>query len=198
MEYKGGFLLRSARYSGNSDTFEKELETKMVKGCKQMSKKIEQMFHLRSDKRRKIRGLDLDKITRVVPLLVVQDQLLSAPFVNWFLNKRFSDLLNRDLLRIDVKVDSLIVVGIRELETMAESSRAGKFDLFAGLQLKCYVDPSMTLNLHNFLLEKTNYGEGRSKCIESIVEELFAETSKYLFGKKIRRRQKAHPRRDQS
>ena len=184
MEYKGGFLLRQARYSGDVGAFEAELESKIVKGCKQLARKIEALFHKRPEDRKTLRTIDLTHITRVVPLLVVQDHILGGPLVNWTINKRFSELLDRDLLRPEVKVDALNVVGIRELETMAESAEAGEFDLFHGLQLKCYEDPEMVLNLHNFLCDQPGYGEGKSSRITSLLDEQLKETMEYLFGKK--------------
>jgi hypothetical protein len=76
------------------------------------------------------------------------------------------------------------VIGIRELETMAESVEAGEFDLFRSLQYKCYADPEMVLNLHNFLWDQAGYGEGKSGRIATLLEEQLKEATEYLFGKK--------------
>jgi len=187
MEYKGGFLLRGAKYSGDAAIFEAELETKIIKGCKQLARKIEALFNRPPGSKRKLRSINVSRVTRVVPLLVVQDNILGGPLVNSMINKRFNEELGRDLLRPEVTVDSLIVVGIRELETMAESAEEGSFDLFHGLQYKCYADPEMRLNLHNFLLELPGYGEGKSSRISKLLEEQLSEARKYLFG---RRKQK--------
>ena len=67
---------------------------------------------------------------------------------------------------------------------MAESAEAGDFDLFDGLQLKCYADPEMRQNLHNFLLELPGYGKGKSSRILTLLDEQFNEITEYLFGKK--------------
>lgn len=182
MEYKGGFLLRGAKYSGDQTLFEVELESKIVKGCKQLARKIEKLFDRRREQRKTLRDVPLDHITRVVPVLVVQDQILGGPLVNWRLNQRFNELLDRSCLRSDVTVDSLNVVGIRELEAMAECAEAGSFDLFHALQLKCYVDPEMVHNLNNFLLDLPEYGIHKSDRIRAILEELSKETMQYLFG----------------
>jgi hypothetical protein len=184
MEYKGGFLLRGAKYSGDRGLLEAELETKIVKGCKQLARKIEALFHYRPEHRKNLAKLPLHHVTRIVPLLVVQDSVLGAPLVNWKLNNCFNEVLDRALLRADVRVDSLNVVGIRELETMAESAEAGTFDLFAGLQLRCYSDPEMRSNLHNFLMSRPGYGEGRSARIKALVDQQLRETKEYAFGSK--------------
>jgi len=183
MEYKGGFLSREARYSGDVALFESDLERKIVKGCNQLARRIETLFHRRRESRNPLRNVPVDHVTRVVPLLVVQDHILNGPLVNWWLNKRFNTLLNRSLLRPEVKVDALNVVGIRELETMAESAENAGFDLFHGLQYKCYADPEMHANLHNFLLELPGYGEGKSSRIERLLDEQLKEAQEYLFEK---------------
>jgi hypothetical protein len=184
MEYKGGFLLREARYSGDVSVFEEELESKIIKGCKQLVRKIEALFHKRPGARKELRSIDVKRVTRVVPLLVVQDHILGGPLVNWMINKRFNEILDRTLLRPEVKVDALNVIGIRELETMAESAEAGLFDLFHGLQYKCYADPEMVLNLHNFLGDQPGYGEGKSRRISTLLEKQLKEATEYLFGRK--------------
>jgi hypothetical protein len=183
MEYKGGFLLREARYAGSSILLEAELETKIAKGCKQIARKIESLFNRQPNYRRLLRDIPLDHITRIVPVLVVQDPILGGPLLNWRINKSFNEILDRTQVRPDVTVDALNVVGIRELETMAESAESGGFDLFGGLQLRCYADPEMRSNLHNFLLDVPGYGEGKSVRIDSILESQFAEALTYLFGK---------------
>jgi|HubBroStandDraft_6_1064221.scaffolds.fasta_scaffold03484_5 hypothetical protein len=184
MEYKGGFLLREARYAGDATIFDEELESKIVKGCKQLARKIEALFGRQAALQKQMRNIDVSRVTRIVPLLVVQDQILGGPLVNWTINRRFNEVLDRSLLRPGVTVDSLIVIGIRELETMAESSEAGIFDLFYGLQSKCYLDPEMRLNLHNFLFELPGYGEGKSSRITTLLENQLQEAIEYLFGKK--------------
>jgi hypothetical protein len=183
MEYKGGFLLRGARYSGDQALFERELESKIVKGCKQLARNIEALFNRRTGYRKALESVPSDHVTRVVPLLVVQDHILGGPLVNWQLNERFNKLLDRATLRPGVTVDALNVVGIRELETMAESAEAGTFDLFGGLQYRCYADPEMRSNLHNFLLDRPGYGEGKSTRIKAILDQQYSETIEYLFGK---------------
>jgi hypothetical protein len=124
----------------------------------------------------------LDHVTRIVPVLVVQDPILRSPLVNWLLNRKFNQFLDKDQLRHGVSVDSLNVVNIHELETMAESSEGGTFDLFHALQLRCFRDPEMVSDLQNFLLEVPGYGQGKSERIDAIVDEQWKEIENYVFG----------------
>ncbi len=182
MEYKGGFLKIEARYSGNREVFDADLELKIGEGCKQLAWKIDALFNMNPARRKTLRDVRLDNITRIVPVLIVQDHILRGPFINWWINKIFNRLLDRTILRSDVIVDSVNVVGIHELETMAESAEAGTFDLFRALQLRCFTDPEMRSELHNFLLTIPGYAQARSERIDRTVDDYFTEINGYLFG----------------
>jgi len=181
MEFKGRYLKVEARYSGNFTAFEADLELKIGEGCRQLARKIELLFNMDFRSRKRLAEIPLEHVTRVVPVLVVQDNILRGPFVNWWLNKRFNQLLDRSRLRCGVTVDSMNVVGIHELETMAESAEAGSFDVFHGLQLRCYSDPEMRSDLQNFLLTVPGYGAGKSARIDEILDQQWDEIEKYMF-----------------
>jgi hypothetical protein len=125
LEYKGGFLKHEARYSGNKEAFEADLDLKIGAGCQQLASKIEMLFNSTPGTRRKLRDISLDHVTRVLPVLVVQDLLLRGPLINWWLNKRLSQILHKDRIRPGVTIEPLNVVGIHELESLAESAEGG-------------------------------------------------------------------------
>jgi len=66
---------------------------------------------------------------------------------------------------------------------LVKSAEAGAFDLFHGLQYRCFEDPEMVLNLHNFLCDQPGYGEGKSSRITTLLDEQLKEATEYLFGK---------------
>jgi hypothetical protein len=183
MEYKGGFLKIEARYSGNPLAFESDLDLKIGEGCQQLASKIELLFNADPKKRKTLKDIPLDHITRVVPVLVVQDHILRGPFINWRLNKIFNDRLDRTQLRPDVSVDSMNLVGIQELETMAESAEGGTYDILHGFQLRCFKDPEMRSELQHFLMTIPGYGSGKSERIEKILAQQWEAIEEYLFGK---------------
>jgi hypothetical protein len=181
MEYKGGLLKTEARYSGRIDSLEADLDLKIGEGCRQLARKIETIFRKVSSARKTLRDVPTEHVTRVVPALVVQDPILRGPLINWMLNRTFNQALDREKLRTGVTVEPLNVVGIHELETMAESAEAGAFDIFHGLQLRCHFDPEMRGGLHNFLLNVPGYGEGNSTRRQQSLAEQLDELRKYLF-----------------
>jgi hypothetical protein len=66
---------------------------------------------------------------------------------------------------------------------MAESAEGGQFDIFHGLQLRCFKDPEMKSELQEFLSAIPGYGSGKSERIETIMREQFEELTEYSFGK---------------
>lgn len=183
MEYKGKVLKLEARYSGDPSAFESDMDLKIVEGCEQLAKKIQGLFHIVEGKRRRLKDVSLDHVTRVLPVLVVQDHILRGPFVNWRLNQSFLSILDRGVLRPTVTVEPLNVVGIQELETMAESAEGGSFDIFQGLQMRCLRDPEMKSELQEFLSGMPGYGSGKSNRVEQLVQDQFEELQNYSFGK---------------
>ncbi len=185
MEYKGGFLKLEARYSGDVKAFKTDLLLKIGKGCKQLANKIESVFHIKPAMRRRVVEFSSEGITRVVPVLVVQDQILRSPLVNWTLNKHFNSLLDRSILRPGITVDSLTVASIHEIETMAESAEGGSFDILKGLQLRCFRDPDMSSDLHNFLFGLPGYGKGKTARYQQIFDQHWSEMKTFMFGEEL-------------
>lgn len=182
MEYKGNLLKSEARYSGNVESFEKDLDKKIGEGCRQLARKIQAIFSIKPSGRRTLRDIPTEHVTRIVPVLVVQDPILRGPLVNSMLNRIFSLALDREELRLGVMVEPLNVVGVHEMETMAESAEIRGFDIFYGLQLRCQTDPEMQLGLHNFLLNIEGYGEGMSARRQRSMDRQLAELREYLFN----------------
>jgi hypothetical protein len=54
--------------------------------------------------------------------------------------------------------------------------------MFYGLQLRCFRDPEMRSELHNFLMAVPGYGKGKSERIEKILREQWVDIEKYVFG----------------
>jgi hypothetical protein len=180
IECKGGLLKLEARYSGKKDVFEMDLDLKIGEGCRQLARKIEAIFGTVPSTRKALQNIPTDHVTRIVPVLVVQDPILRGPFINWHLNRAFERALDKSKLRVGVAVEPLTLVSVNELESMAESAEAGNFDIIHGLQLRCHDDPEMRGGLHNFLLNIAGYGEGRSARKEKSMAEQLAEILKFI------------------
>jgi|HubBroStandDraft_1064217.scaffolds.fasta_scaffold08261_4 hypothetical protein len=158
LEYKGGFLSQEAKYSARSEALTYELERKIVPGCDQLASKIGALFNSDSSKRKKVPAIPVQHVSRVLPVLIVQDHALRGLSINWWLNRRFRELMNARPLRDGVEVLPLNVVNIEDLETLVESSDGGVFDFIYSLHNKAVRDPEMKQQLHNYLLGAPGYG----------------------------------------
>jgi len=182
MEYKGGFLARGARYSGNAEEFTKDVDRKFGAGCHQLASKLNLLFAQEESQRRKITDAPpLTHVRAVVPVLVLQDNILRGPFLNWYLNRQFQNELTCLSLRPDIVVRPLSVVNVFELETMVNSSEASGFDFIYGLHHRAVRDRDMLSELQEFMMQFPTYGRKQSARWMRVYEELQRSLFGYLF-----------------
>lgn len=127
-EYKGGFIARNARYSGDSAGFLADLDKKITVGCRQLAEKIGLAFAEDDRRRQKLVDLDCGGVRALVPMLVVQDQILRVPLANWYLNRRFQEFMAGEKIRPDVIIRPLTVLTIDELESIIHLIEGDDFD----------------------------------------------------------------------
>jgi hypothetical protein len=122
-------------------------------------------------------------VTRILPLLVVQDHTLRAPFVNWWLNRHFRGLVSGFKLRDGLEILPLNVLNIEDLETMIESVEAGPFDFIYALKYRALRDPEMVSQFHNFMMGTRGYGEHGSKRFNEYFDKVKERIFSYIFPK---------------
>jgi len=182
LEYKGGFLARGARYSGNIDEFVKDVNEKFGAGCHQLAWKLNALFAQQESQRKKITNAPpLSHVRAVVPVLVLQDHILRVPFLNWYLNRRFQIELASFSLRPGVLVRPLSVVNIFELETMVDSSEASGFDFVYALHHRCVRDEEMISEVQDVMMQFPTYGRQQSARWMRVYEEIKSSMFGYLF-----------------
>jgi hypothetical protein len=115
------------------------------------------------NRRRLAESLPPDRVRKIIPLLVVQDQSLRGPLVNWWLNKYFQERISGFKLRDGLEILPLNVASIEDLETMVESADVGAFDFVYSLRYRVWREPEMLSQFHNFMLGVRGYGEHGSK-----------------------------------
>jgi hypothetical protein len=182
LEYKGGFLARKARYSGNAQDFTNDADKKFGAGCRQLATKLIALFAEKESERKKMTDAPpLAHVRAVVPVLVLQDNILRAPFLNWYLNRQFQRELARFSFRPDIVIRPLNVVNVFELETMVNSSEASEFDFIYGLHHRAVRDQEMLSDLQEFLMQFPTYGRQQSPRWMRVYEELQCSLFGYLF-----------------
>lgn len=180
-EYKGGFLSRKARYSGDFKVFLEELNRKFADGCEQLADSIALAFAVDERKTKAIDGVDSDAVRAVVPVLVLQDHIFRVPDLNWYLNLRFQQRLRSHQLRPGVVVRSLTVLSIHDLESMIHSVEAMDFDFVYALHHRTVRDVEVLSQMHDYLSEFKDFGRKASPRLERILQNLFETITSYLF-----------------
>jgi hypothetical protein len=183
LEYKGGFLSQEAKYSARADALIDELERKVVPGCDQLAAKIASLFDVDRSKRKTLTGIPVQQVRRVMPVLIVQDHALRGLSINWWLNRRFRELMSARPIRAGVEVVPLNVVNIEDLERLVESSDSGTFDFIYSLHNKAVRDPEMKQQLHNFLFGSAGYCTSESTRWKRIQDQIEEAMFSYTFPK---------------
>jgi hypothetical protein len=180
-EYKGGFLARSARYSGRSSSLLAELDKKLAVGCRQLAQKIGAAFADDIRDRRELEDLDCGQVRVVVPLLVFQDHFLRGPGVNWYLNRRFQEFLAQQKMRSDIIVRPLTVLSIDDLESIIHATECQDFDFIYALHNRAVRDQEGLSDVLDWLRQFPDFRSKSSPRIARVFENATKEITSFLF-----------------
>ncbi len=180
-EYKGGFIARDARYSGDSAIFLADLDKKFAVGCKQLAEKIGAAFADDDQDRRELEDMDCSNVRAIVPVLVLQDHILRVPFVNWYLNRRFQEYMGQQKIRSGVVVRPLTVLMVHDLESIVHSVESEDFDFVYALQNRTVRDPEVLSYLLEWLSQYPNFGHKPSPRIKQVLDQVAETITSFLF-----------------
>ena len=116
IECKGGRLTADAKYNGKFYDLETDLKKKFVAGVRQLKNAIVDLANKNKGKRRHIEGVDISKIKKIYPVLIVWDETFSAPLMNWYLDWQLKHILKRSDIPLDLEVAPLSVMTSLDLE----------------------------------------------------------------------------------
>lgn len=179
MEYKGGFLTLDAKYSLNMRTLLRDLYKKIAKACRQLAKAIGELFGIVPG--RTLQDIPTGHVTRVIPVIVVQDQALRSLGINWWLNRQFQRMMRCFVLRPGITVEPVTIVHIDEFETMIDSAEGPDFDFVGTLQLRNFRDPESMSDLLDYLLQTPGYGTQHSSRRKELEDEFKRCVLEYAF-----------------
>ena len=118
-EYKGSVFRSESKYTGDPLKLKEEIDDKLIgsemrrKGLRQLARAVVSV----RDTARNIRDVDLSKVTKIVPVLVVRDDIALSLCFNEYLNFRFQRILRRK--KSSRVVTPLFVLAIDDLEKIA-------------------------------------------------------------------------------
>ena len=126
LECKAAVLRADTKFSGNFDKFYAELKGKIIigsdtegpKGVKQLCNAIKSLIHSDESKRQRVEEIDISKVKKIYPVLVLSDRIFSVLCMNWLLNSEFRDMMDGVNLMGHVKVMPLTVLTIEDIELL--------------------------------------------------------------------------------
>ena len=120
LECKASVLTAEAKFSGDFGKLHQELKRKVVeeKGIPQLWKAIQHLGHKDKKVRREVEGVDISKVKKIYPVLLLADHTFSAPCMNWFLDSEFQRVVNGNVLKKGLEIRPLTVLSIANLEQL--------------------------------------------------------------------------------
>ena len=188
-EYKGGSLTLEAKYSGKIRLFECELDRKFGLGKDggvfQLARKIELLFHRDRSRRYRIPDLDklISKITKITPVLIVQEPFLRGDFLNWMLNCRFKKLIQKSKVKA-IEIAPLQVIDIESLERLKPNLITRDFSLDQCLNARACDDPDVIYSFNTFPWKKyfPSFGTQEDEEVRVRSEAVLRRVRKTIFG----------------
>ena len=118
LECKAPLLSAETKLSGDFCTFYTEIKNKIIKrkGIEQLWNAIQALGHTNKAERCRVEGIDIFRVKRIYPVLVLSDYLFALPLMNWFLDSEFQRFVNRNNLEDHLEIMPLTVLTIDDLE----------------------------------------------------------------------------------
>lgn len=125
IETKGSLLSQRLLSAGSVDDVRNDIEKKFVRderGRKAVVQLIEAVAWLESQRKlgRRVRGIDLSKIRRVIPVLVTAERALRFPAATLWLNHRMRVLKGEMRVKSPGALTNLVVCGTEDLENLEQ------------------------------------------------------------------------------
>ena len=121
IESKFSILTAKSKYNKNWESLKKELDEKFVfqKGCRQLVKAINKLYKEHSNNELKKRGIDVDKIDKIIPIIVFYDKLFTFTLLKKYFKEHFDTILTKEVEKeIKRKVSDLKILYIDEVENL--------------------------------------------------------------------------------
>ena len=117
IECKATLLSSHAKFSEDFDTFYDHIKP-AKNGIKQLWNAIQRLGNIYNSERFVVKGIDICKVKKIYPVLVLSDKIFSTMLMNWFLNLEFQSLKQQKYLMKDLRVMPLTVLTIMDLESL--------------------------------------------------------------------------------
>jgi hypothetical protein len=123
IECKGSTFTGRSKYTNDPEELRKEIEKKLVgtdderKGIRQLKNALVSVF--RKNAPEKVKGVDLRRITKIMPVIVTRDDIGSYLNMNKYLNIRFRAVLGKEKKQIKATVTPVFLMSAGNLEDIS-------------------------------------------------------------------------------
>ena len=157
--------------------------SKSIKGVGQLARIINEVVLNKME----VNGLDLCKVQKIYPVLVVHDSLLHSPLYGEFLASEFKELIapdsilsNGEMIKTDTRILPLILMTIEELENIETASEHfGMKEFLNDYSIEC---PDRKVSINNFVANSKKYTFYHNKYLASKSLDIIQKTGKYMFN----------------
>ena len=116
LECKAPLLRAETKLSSDLSEFHNGIKPNAIKGIEQLCNAIQSLGHTNKAKRCEVEGIDISKVKKIYPVLVLSDRTFSLPLLNRFLDSEFQRLVTGNDLEQHLKIMRLTVLTIDDLE----------------------------------------------------------------------------------
>ena len=126
LECKTSVLSASAKFSGDFSKLYAELKKKIIKGeepkkpkgLKQLWNAIQSLGHKNTEDEYGVKEIDISKVKKIYPVLILSDRIFSCLNMNWFLDSEFQRMVKHNDLKNHLEIMPLAVLTITDLESL--------------------------------------------------------------------------------
>ena len=118
LECKASLLSAQTKFSGDARKFYQTLKDRIIEpsGIEQLWNAIHALGHTDEKERREVKGIDICRVKKIYPVLVLSDRIFSLLSLNWFLNSEFQRFVQPNDLEDYLEIMPLTVLTIEDLE----------------------------------------------------------------------------------
>ena len=117
LECKSTILSAPAKFSGDFDIFYDNVKP-VKKGIEQLWDAIRLLGNRSETIKRAVSGIDMAKVEKIYPVLVLSDDIFSTLLMNWFWDTEFKSLKRQNILMEHIEVMPLTILTIADLESL--------------------------------------------------------------------------------
>jgi hypothetical protein len=182
LECKAPLLSAETKLSGDFCTFYTEIKNKIIKrkGIEQLWNAIQALGHTNKAERCRVEGIDIFRVKRIYPVLVLSDYLFALPLMNWFLDSEFQRFVKRNNLADHLKIRPLTVLTIEDLERLEPLLGDTKFHVHLEKWRTQYFLRNDSLPFSEYFrsrgtkVDQNTYIDRKMKVLSDDIKEYFA------------------------